>query len=52
VAESQTDGIDGGWVERILAGDGANAVGAEEQACGCGHSLSSGKKSRKTLSVG
>jgi hypothetical protein len=52
VAESQTDGIDGGWVERILAGNGANAIGAEEQAGGYGHGLSSGKKSQKTRSVG
>ena len=44
VAEGQADGEDGGWVEREFAGDGANAVGAEESAYGwcnrcCGHRL-------------
>jgi hypothetical protein len=32
VAEGQADGEDGGGVERKFAGDGANAVGAEELA--------------------
>ena len=44
VAEGQADGEDGGGVERIFAGDAADAVGAEEFACGwcdrcCGHRL-------------
>ncbi len=33
VGEGEADGVDGCWVERSLACDGANAVGAEELAC-------------------
>ena len=37
VGEGEADGEDGGGVEGGLAGDGADAVGAEEFAGGCGH---------------
>jgi hypothetical protein len=30
MSESEADGVDGGGVERGLAGDGSDAVGAEE----------------------
>jgi len=42
VGQGQADGVDGDGIERGFAGDGANAVCAEELAgCSCGHSLNS-----------
>jgi hypothetical protein len=38
MAKRQADCVDGGWVERGLACDGANAIGAKEFAnCCLGH---------------
>ena len=41
VGEGEADGEDGGGVEGGFAGDGADAVGAEELAGGVGHGLDS-----------
>ncbi len=42
VAQRQSRGVHRGWVQRRLARDAANAVGAEEFSCACfGHGLTS-----------